>query len=280
MRVLIDGVATPEANASVPVFDWIVIRGFGVFEVVRSYQGALFRLDPHLDRLERGAAALEITHPERERIAAWAAEVARSMGDGQVRIILTGGGRDRFVAVEPRSVVMWEPVPEIPERLSVLPMAAPWHPGTDASGFPGVKWVSYAPNSASTDRARRAGFSDALLTTVEGTVLEGPTFTVAWVTAGRVETPSLGLGILPSITRDVILECAARLGVEVAEGRYPLTHLLGADEVFALSTSKQVMPVRQIGDRQVPSGPITADLARAFGEVVRAETGHGLAAIP
>ena len=274
MRILIDGIPTAESDATISVFDWTVIRGFGVFEVVRSYDGATFRLGAHLDRLERSATALGIVPPGRDRLAGWVSDIAAAMGDGQVRVIVTGGGRDPEVAAASRTIVMGEPLPEVPERLSVLPTVAPWHPATDTSGFPGVKWVSYAPNILATDRARAAGYSEALLVTPEGIVLEGPTFTVAWVADGRVETPSLDLGILASITREVMRECAVMVGVEVTEGRYSLDRVLAADEVFALSTVKQVRPIDRIGDDEIGTGPITRSLAGSFAEVVRSETGH------
>ncbi len=274
MRVLIDGTPTAEPEAVLSVFDWVVIRGFGVFEVVRSYGGALFRLDAHLDRLERSAAALGIADPGRDVVARWAEQVAGQNGSGQVRIILTGGGRDPDVPAPPRSVVIWEPLPEVPGRLSLLPMTAPWHPATDAHGFPGVKWVSYAPNMAATDLARAAGYSDALLTTEDGIVLEGPTFTIAWIVAGTLETPSLDLGILPSITRGAVLECAAGLGLPVREGRFPLDRVIAADEVLGLSTVKQVTPVGRIGDHPVGAGSLGPRLAEAFAALVRRETGQ------
>jgi branched-chain amino acid aminotransferase len=274
--VLIDGTPTPDADAVVSVFDWVVIRGFGVFEVVRSYGGTPFRLDRHLDRLERSAAALGIAHPGRDSIARWVGAVAEEMGTGQVRVVLTGGGRDPGFPVPARCVVMGESLPVVPARLSLLPMVAPWHPATAEHGFPGVKWVSYAPNMLATDRARAAGFSEALLTTGDGTMLEGPTFTIAWVVDGTLETPSLDLGILPSITRDVVLECAAALGIGVAEGRYPLARVVAADEVFGLSTVKQITPVERIGDAPVGSGPVVDLLAKAFADVVRTETGHAV----
>lgn len=280
MRVLIDGVPTTDADASVSVFDWVVIRGFGVFEVIRSYGGSPFRLEPHLDRLERSAAALGIPCPARVSLRGWVEEIAAGLGDGYVRIILTGGGRDPAVASPSRTLVMGEQPLEVPDRLSVLPTAAPWHPATDAGGFPGVKWVSYAPNVASTDRARQAGYSDALLISQEGFVLEGPTFTVAWFVDGRIETPALELGILGSITREVMLECARGLGLEVRQGRHPLERLTSADEAFALSTVIEVRPIDRIGEWPLPVGPISASLGRCFAEVVDAETGREPVGLP
>jgi len=273
MRVLIDGTPIAEADAAISVFDWGVIRGFGVFEVIRLYGHAAFRLGPHLDRLERSAAALGVEIPDRGDIEAWIGRVTAENSDGQVRVIVTGGGRDAMVEASPRTIVMWEPSPQVPDTLSLIPMSAPWHPGTDAGGFAGVKWTSYAPNMAATDKARRAGFDDSLLIAVDGTVLEGPTFTVGWVREGRIETPSLECGILPSITRDVMIECAERLAIPVGQGQFPLERLLGADEAFALSTVKQVSPIHAVGETAIAVGPVTRKLAGCFAEIVAEETG-------
>lgn len=273
--MIIDGVPQDEHTASLSVFDWAVIRGFGVFEVVRSYRGTPFRLDRHLDRLEHSASALGIVMPGHTQLAADVARVARDLDDGQVRIVLTGGGRDHSVVAPPHTIVMGEPLPVLPDRVRVLPVAAPWHPATSDGGFPGVKWLSYAPNMATTDRVRALGYDDALLLSPQGLVLEGPTFSYAWVRDGVVETPSLDLGILPSITREVVIECCRRLGITVVEGRFRLDHVLDADEVLAMSTVKQVTPVIQVGDAPLAGGPITERLAGAFAAVVGAETGSG-----
>jgi branched-subunit amino acid aminotransferase/4-amino-4-deoxychorismate lyase len=273
MRVIIDGVPLADDAASVSVFDWTLMRGFGVFEVVRLYGSVPFRLDAHFDRLERSAADLGVVLPGREALTDWVGDLAADHRDGCVRLILTGGGRDESVAAPPRTILMWEPNPAVPASLRLIPISAPWHPGTDSGGFPGVKWTSYAPNMAATDKAHRVGFDDAVLIDREGIVLEGPTFTVAWVHDGRIETPSLDLGILHSITREVVLECAERLGLAASEGHYPLDRLLEADEAFALSTMKQVVPIEHVGEARIPLGPVTRKIAECFGEVVREETG-------
>jgi branched-subunit amino acid aminotransferase/4-amino-4-deoxychorismate lyase len=268
MRVIIDGVEHDERTASISVFDWALIRGFAVFEVVRSYRGFLFRLDRHLDRLAHSAGALAIPLPDRGAIAGDMSRVAAARGEGQVRVILTGGGRDAEVSAPCRTIVMWEPLPHVPDRIRIIPMVAPWHPATDSAGYPGVKWTSYAPNMVTTDAARRLGFDDAMLITPDGLVLEGPTFSYAWVRDGRLETPSLDLGILPSITRDVLIECCGRLGVPVDQGRFQLDRVVAAEEVIALSTVKQITPVILVGETPIPGGPVTAEIAAAFAGIV------------
>lgn len=274
MRVLIDGVEVPEAEAGVSIFDWGLQRGFGCFEVIRAYDGRPFRLGAHLARLARSAASLGLPVPPRASLEEWVRAVSRAGGDCQVRVLLTGGGRDPLVPVPGRTVVLWEPIPDMRSPLRLLPIEAPWHPATDRSPFYAVKWLSYAPNMASTDIARREGYDEALLLSPDGLVLEGPTFSVAWVAGGRLETPALSLGILPSITRAVVLaEAAGRVGLEVAEGIFPLARLLEADEGLALSTVKEVVPIGAVGERSLPIGEAGRRLGEAFRDIVAAEIG-------
>jgi branched-subunit amino acid aminotransferase/4-amino-4-deoxychorismate lyase len=274
MRVLIDGVEVPEAEAAVSIFDWGLQRGFGCFEVVRAYEGRPFRLAAHLDRLANSAAVLGLALPPRGLLEEWVLSVARAGGECQVRVLLTGGGRDPLVPVPGRTVVVWEPVPAVPAQLRLLPVEAPWHPATDRSPFYAVKWLSYAANMASTDRARREGYDDALLLSADGLVLEGPTFSVAWVAEGRLETPALSLGILPSITRAVVLaEAAGRAGLAVVERAFPLERLLEAEEAVALSTVKEVRPLAAVGEHPLPAGEAGRRLAEAFRAIVAEEVG-------
>ena len=260
-------------DASVSVFDWGLQRGFGAFEVIRSHGGRLFRAEGHLDRLQRSLEALHLPSPARADLERWTARMAEAGGDCAVRVIVTGGGRDPLFDTQPIAIVTWEPLPRVPGSLRLLEMTASWHPGTDQAAFHGIKWLSYAPNMAATDAARREGFDDALLLTPGGDVLEGPTFTIAWVADGAVETPGMEMGILASITREVLLESCARLGLEIRQGCFPLARLLEAAEVMALSTTKEVTPIAEVGDRPVASGPIAGELAAVHREIVSEELG-------
>jgi branched-subunit amino acid aminotransferase/4-amino-4-deoxychorismate lyase len=102
-------------------------------------------------------------------------------------------------------------------------------------------------------------------------MLEGPTFSVGWIVEGALETPSLDLGILGSITRTSTLEEAAKLGLEIREVRQPVTRLDRASEFFVLSTVREVMPVRAVGDRTFPIGELTRQLAASFRRRAQAE---------
>lgn len=270
MRVLIDGVAVDPAEATISVFDEGLQRGDGVFEVARSYDGKLFALEGHLERLRRSAEQSKLELPPLEKIAEWMQAVAADGGTCFVRCVVTRGAALPDIDAPSRCIVAWEPLPQYGAHLRLLPMAAPWHSGGEPWELMGVKSISYAPNMSAHRHAREAGFDDALLVSKDGFVLEGPTFTVGWFVGEVFETPSLDLGILASITRAEALKAAADIGVATDEGRFAIDRILSADEAVAMSTLKEILPIAAVGDVSLGPGPLSAKLAEAFSIRVQA----------
>jgi len=268
--VFIDGIKGAEGDAVVPVGDAGFQRGFGVFEAIRAYGGRLFRLEPHLDRLERSAAQTGIELPERRALTDWCNEVG-AVAD-IVRVFVTAGD-DPLTVGGCRSVVIGETMPELAATVRVQSRIAPWHSDGVDYELTGAKTLSYAPNFMARLRAQQAGFDDALLIGRSGHVLEGPTYSIGWVIDGIVETPTLDLGILQSITRDVTLDVAAELEVAVVEVQAPLDRLLEADEVFVLSTGREVTPAVGVDETTFEPGPVTQRLAAGFTALVEREVG-------
>jgi branched-chain amino acid aminotransferase len=165
-----------------------------------------------------------------------------------------------------------EAIDPFPEHFTVQTRVAPWHSDGTLFELTGAKALSYGFNLAATVAARRSGFDDALLVGESGNVLEGPTFSIAWVHGGVVRTPGLELGILESITRQAVLDACGRAGVSVVAGAYPLSDLMAADEVVMMSTLRQVMSVAAVDDRVFPAGPVTAGVAALFESLVAEET--------
>lgn len=263
--VLINGAPS---DGRIPVTDSSVLRGDGCFEVLRAYRGEAFALEQHLDRLERSAGALEVELPPRDTLEDWIAKVSGEVGDGAVRVVVTRGSSVPGLS-DPSNVIVfghsWHRDSE-PARL--LPVVAPWHTAGVAWDLAGAKIISYAPNMSATRRALANGFDDALLLTERKLILEGPTFSVAWVVDGVLETPSLGLGVLDSITRRTVLDIADEIGLEVEEGSWDLSRLEAATEVTALSTIREVQPVVAVGDFEWEPGPVTEHLGGVFTERV------------
>ena len=255
MVVWVNGLRSESETVS--VHDAGFVRGDGCFEAVRSYAGHPFAVAAHVQRLQRSAEALGIDLPQLDEITRWIDQAAAVAGDGIVRIIATRGGPDAEVA-PPVIIVMTEPLPPKLTALALLPMRAPWHPAGRQWELAGAKTLSYGPNVNASRLARGKGFDDAVLLSDDEILLEGPTFTIGWVVDGVVETPSLDLFILDSITRRYVIDRAA------VEGRFGFSRLVAASEVFAMSTLKEVVPVVQVGDRHFERGPITAELASGF----------------
>lgn len=262
--ILING---ERSDGMIPITDSTVLRGDGCFEVLKSYAGKPFALEEHLDRLERGASALGIDLPDREDIASWVRGISEEVGDGAVRVVVSRGPAQGFEGEQVVAVFghPWS-VPSGPT--SLFPLVAPWHAAGVDWDLAGVKFLSYAPNMSAVRRAVAEGFDDALLLTTEGLILEGPRFAVAWVVDGVLETTSLDLGILDSITRRFTLDLARDAGIEVVEGVWPLARLGEASEMMALSTIHEVHPVGKVGDLSFPEGPMTAQLAEEFSQLV------------
>ena len=255
------------SDGLIPITDSTVLRGDGCFEVLRSYGGKPFALGEHLDRLERSARALMIDLPERSEIALWVESVSNEIGDGAIRIIVSRGPAHGFEGEQVVAVFGqdWES-PTAPT--SLYPLEAPWHPAGREWDLTGVKFLSYAPHMAAVRRARAEGFDDALLLTSDGLILEGPRFSVAWVVDGVLETTSLEIGILDSITRRYALDLAAKADIEVIEGVWPLERLKSASEMMALSTTQEIHPVGRVGELSFEVGSITTAMSEAFSQLV------------
>ena len=254
----LDGEVAPAAETRIPVVDEGFIRGDGVFEVIRVYDGRPFALADHLDRLERSAANLRLG-PEVPRAAfeAEAIDLLAARGgasfDGCLRLVLTRGGRRLLIT---------EPLPPAAERARLgFVTYAP------TRVLDGIKSLSYASNMLATRLARERGFDEALLVTPHGRVLEAPTSSIFWVDdAGELSTPPLEDHILASITRDRVMRL-----VEVSERALTPDELLSAREAFLCSTTREVMPVAGVEDRDFgPPGERTREAAAALREHISA----------
>lgn len=269
MIALVDGIPSDV----IAVTDSSVVRGDGCFESIRSYGGDLFALGWHLDRLARSADMLDMPVPSRGVVAEWCRHVAAAGGDGVVRVLLTRGDAVAGLDPAPRCVVMHVPLPAPRAEVTLALIPAPWHPAGRPSELAGAKTLSYAPNLAATRSAQAKGFDDALLVGDEGVVLEGPTFSVAWVVDGTIETPALDLYVLDSITRRTMIELARTDGLHVIEGTFTVDRLETASEVMALSTVKEISPVTAVGESRFGIGRVTKRLASRFADAVAARWG-------
>lgn len=254
----VDGRIAETAEARIPAADDGLLRGDGVFEVIRLYAGRPFALGEHLDRLERSAAAIELP-VEREALESEISTLLGEFGEheAQLRLVVTRGGR---------RLAFTENLPPYAGTESISLAAVTYSPTVILTG---VKSLSYAANMQASRLAGARGAHEALLVRPDGIVLEAPTSTIFWVTGdGRLRTPSLDVGILASITRDRLVR-----ELEVEEGAFPLADLEVAGEAFLASTVREVQPVSALDGMGMPScpGERTTEAREAFTAVLARE---------
>ena len=255
----IDGAIRPTDESTVPLRDDGIYRGDGVFEVIRLYSGRPFALDDHLDRLERSAAAIELSFDRaalEQEIEALLAEFGAE--DGQLRILITRGGR---------RIAITEPLPVVADTIDVATVT--YEPSVILTG---VKSLSYAANMEATRLAKAQGADEAVLVRQDGTVLEAPTSTIFWVSPnGELRTSSLESGVLDSITRRRIVA-----ELEVEEGIWPVADLRSAQEAFLASTTREVQAIARIDGSELPAAPgeRTREAGEGFARVLEREMQH------
>jgi branched-chain amino acid aminotransferase len=253
----VDGRITQRAEARIPAADDGLLRGDGVFEVIRLYRGAPFALGEHLDRLERSAAAIELPI-ERSAFESEIAALLDEFGEheAQLRLVATRGGH---------RLAFTENLPPYAASESITVATVAYSPTAILNG---VKSLSYAANMQATRLAAARGADEAVLVRPDGLVLEAPTSTIFWVSDGRLRTPSLDVGILASITRDRLVR-----DLEVEEGGFAVEDLAGASEAFLASTVREVQAISAVNETKLAECPgrRTEEAAEVFSAILDRE---------
>jgi branched-chain amino acid aminotransferase len=252
----VDGQISDTADARIPAADDGLLRGDGVFEVIRLYGGRPFALSEHLNRMERSAAAIELPI-DRETFEGEISALLAEFGEdeGQLRLVATRGGR---------RLAFTENLPPLGETVRLATVT--YSPTVILSG---VKSLSYAANMQATRIAQERGAEEAVLIRPDRIVLEAPTSTIFWVSFdGVLLTPALDVGILESITRDRIVR-----ELHVEEGAFTIEDLRGTHEAFLASTVREVQPVSAIDGRDLPQcpGERTREAIESFDSVLGRE---------
>jgi branched-chain amino acid aminotransferase len=246
---IVDGTVMPAEQATIPATDEGLLRGDGVFEVVRLYRGRPFALDDHLARMERSARNLRLPVDLGEvRADAEMLLAASEPADAQLRLVVTRGGR-RLGIVEP-----------LLAHLDAIALASVTYAPTRI--LDAVKSLSYAANMLATRLAKEAGADEALLVTPHGRVLEAPTSSLFCSLDGAaLVTPPLDDHVLDSITRRRVLALT-----DAQERAVTLDELLGAREAFLASTTREIQAVRAVDGSVLlgAPGPLTRSAQEAF----------------
>ena len=284
-KIYIDGKILPEAEAKISVYDHGLLYGDGIFEGIRFYNGRVFRLEEHLERLWDSARSICLEIPmTRTEMTEALLETIRQNGlrNGYIRLVVTRGvgnlGLNPAQCKRPSVIIIVATIALYPEEvykkgLTVVTCAT--RRMGPAALNPAVKSLNYLNNVMARIEANLANADEALMLNDAGNVAECTADNVFIIKHGQIFTPPISAGALRGITRSVVFEMAAELGMKISEAEITRHDVFIADECFLTGTAAELIPVIKADGRPIGSGkpgPITARMIGRFRELTR-ETG-------
>jgi branched-chain amino acid aminotransferase len=271
-----------QSEAKVSVFDHGLLYGDGVFEGIRFYNGRVFRMEAHMDRLWESARSicLEIPISRQEMDEALLETIRRNdLRDGYVRLIVTRGvgnlGLNPVQCKRPSIIIIVATIALYPEEvyrngLTVVTVAT--RRVGPAALNPAIKSLNYLNNVLARIEANLANADEALMLNDAGNVAECTADNVFIVKRGEIMTPPITAGALRGITRSVVFDIAAELGVRISEPELTRHDVYIADEAFLTGTAAEVIPMVKVDGRIIGDGkpgPITQRTIERFRQVTR-----------
>jgi branched-chain amino acid aminotransferase len=273
MKIYIDGKYFDEKTAKVSVFDHGLLYGDGIFEGIRAYNGRVFKLREHIDRLFYSAKAILLNIPMSHGAMMDAVvETCRrnKIRDGYIRLLVTRGVGG--LGLNPKkckrgSVII------IADRIQLYPdvyyergleiVTVPTMRNLHSALNPAIKSLNYLNNILAKIEANLAGCEEAVMLNADGYVAECTGDNLFIVKDGKMQTPPLSAGALYGITRSVVIEMARESGIDVSEPNLTRYDLFNADECFLTGTGAELIPVVKIDGRVIGDGkpgPVTKNL--------------------
>jgi branched-chain amino acid aminotransferase len=281
LQIYIDGEFYPKSQAKISVYDHGFLYGDGVFEGIREYNGCIFKLKEHIERLYRSAHAIMLQIPlTKEDIVKAVVETLRKnkMKDSYIRLIVSRGVGD--LGLDPRKC----PKPTIIIITDTINIKAGNAKETGITSM--FSWVRRNPVDATTHEIKSLNYLNSVLAKIEanacgvdeaiclesnGYIAEGVGENVFIVKNGEIFTPPTSTGALAGITADVVAELCAKLGIDLIITNLTPFMLFTADEAFFTGTAMEMVPIREVNKRQIGNGKpgsITKQLMAEFHKVI------------
>jgi len=277
MKVYVDGKYCDEADARISVFDHGLLYGDGIFEGIRAYNGRVFKLKEHLDRLFYSAKAILLEVPmSHAELTTSVVETCRrnQIRDGYIRLVVTRGigtlGLNPNRCKNPSVIIIADKIQLYPPELYQKGMeivTVPTIRNLHSALNPAIKSLNYLNNILAKIEANNAGCEEAILLNAEGFVAECTGDNLFIVKEDHLQTPPLSAGALYGITRRVVLDIAAGSGLKTSEANLTRYDLFNADECFLTGTGAEVVPVVKIDGRVIGTGkpgPVTARMVTQY----------------
>lgn len=277
-KIYIDGAWLDRDEAKISVFDHGLLYGDGIFEGIRSYNGRIFKLHEHTERLYASAKAILLdipfTQEQFEKIIIQSVRV-NNIRDGYIRVVVTRGygdlGLDMRKCKKPTVVVIADKIELFPNSVyehGIRLITSSLRRTPHECLSPNVKSLNYLNNVLARAEAARAGAQEAILLNLQGYVAECSGDNIFYLKKGEIVTPPVAAGILPGITRAAVMELLHDpMGIPVHERLFSLYDLYQADEVFLTGTGAEIIGVTDIDGRRIGNGKpgrLTRDVEKVF----------------
>lgn len=284
LKVFINGKYYDKEDAKVSVFDHGYLYGDGVFEGIRAYNGRVFKLDEHLDRLYEGIRTLMLNVKyTREEMKEIVLETLRknNLRDAYIRLVVSRGegdlGLDPSKCPEPTVVCIASKITLYPQEMyenGLKVITAATRRNVPEGVNPQIKSLNYLNNIMAKIEANLAGVPEAVMLNTDNYVCECTGDNIFIVKDGKLITPPTHSGILIGITRNAIIELAQEMGIKVVEQIFTRHELFNADECFLTGTAAEAIPVVNVDGRPIADGKpgiITKTIIKKFRQLVQSE---------
>jgi branched-chain amino acid aminotransferase len=277
MKIYIDGAFYAKEDAKISVFDHGLLYGDGIFEGIRAYNGRVFRLEEHIERLYDSAKAILLQIPlSMEEMKKVVVDTCFQNGikDGYIRLVVTRGIGDLGLNPNkcPKATVFCIATginiypPEVYQKGLMVVTASTQRIGP-ASLSPAIKSLNYLNQIMARIEGNLAGADELIVLNHEGYVAECTADNLFIIKKGKIMTPPVSSGALGGITRRAVMDLGETLGHPIEEAQLTRYDLWVADEIFLTGTAAEVVPVRQVDGRVIGSGalgPVTSRFMEAY----------------
>jgi len=284
MKIYINGRYYSENNAKISVFDHGLLYGDGIFEGIRAYNGKVFKLNWHIERLFESAKSIMLEIPmSRKALERAVVDSVRKnkLKDSYIRLVVTRGvgtlGLNPFTCKKPQIIIIAGKIAIYPKKMyrdgmSVVTVATLRNKAEAVN--PRIKSLNYLNNILAKIEAINAGYSEAIMFNSFGFIAECTGDNIFIVKKEILYTPSIYMGVLRGITRDTVIEMARKMGYTVKEIVMNRHDIYNADECFLTGTAAEIVPVVKVDGRVVGTGRpghITAILTKMFKQLTKTE---------
>jgi branched-chain amino acid aminotransferase len=276
--VYLNGSLIPRSQARISVLDYGFLYGFGLFETMRAYGGQVFRLERHLSRLVHSAEILRLPIRALELKGAVMDTIrANRLSEARIRIAISiGEGSmtpDPSTCGQPTVLILaahYQPYPRQVYQRGFRAVISSIRRNSQ-SPLSRLKSANYLENLLARQEARKSGTDEALCLNEKGLLAEASMSNIFLVNDGALQTPRVENGILPGITREVVLELASQLNINAFERDIRLEEIFQAQEAFLTNSLMEIMPLTEVNDKPVDlgrPGSVTQRLMKAYRKLV------------